>query len=56
MISSLLTRVQGEELFLYKAKLSALLSYKPIERLYSIIDTNDVLIKYNFHFYGFFLG
>jgi len=38
-------------------KQSYLLCYpRPIELLYSIIDTNDALINYSFYFYGFFLG
>jgi len=48
--------VHLSKLSLYKIKLSALLSLY-IELLYSIINTNDALIEYNFHFYGyFFLG
>jgi len=43
--------------FFVYTKQSYLLCYpRSTELLYSIINTNDALIKYSSYFYGFFLG
>jgi len=45
------------KLSLCKNKATYLLCYpRPIKLLYSIISTNDALIKCSLYFYGFFLG